>query len=269
MKSLGDGKASSKIVDSLSWKFHQFSCDVESKWKIIQSKRSTRQFACPICRFEGRFVTDRTLWAQRYAALCPLCRSPERHRLQILAMEELRKSLDFTMLSALHIAPEFALSPILRSWFGDYTTADINPVGVDLVVDLNAIDLPDNSYDVVYASHVLQYIPADNIALKEIARILKPGGFAVLPVPLVGQMTIEYPGPVVSEYGHVRAPGYDYFERYSTHFSSVTTYSSGDFDEKFQLYIYEDRSRYPSKACPYRIASQGARHRDVVPIAFV
>jgi predicted SAM-dependent methyltransferase len=184
-------------------------------------------------------------------------------------MQEIAKSCDFSELSLLHIAPEVALGEILRSWFGTYTTADINQDGVDLVVDLTAADVPDQTYDVVYASHVLEHIPTDTMALKEIARILKPGGFAILPVPLVGKVTIEYPGPVGTEFGHVRAPGYDYYERYRAHFSLVKTFSSEDFDERFQPYVYEDRSRYPTRACPYRIPSQGARHLDVVPIAYV
>lgn len=201
--------------------------------------------------------------------MCPKCKSAERHRLQFLTMQELNKSTNFSGLSLLHIAPEMALGEILRSWFGTYTTADINSAGVDFAVDLTAADLPDESYDVVYASHVLEHISADYLALKEIVRILKPGGFAVLPVPLVGEVTIEYPAPVVTESGHVRAPGYDYYERYQEFFSNVKTFSSEDFDERYQLYVYEDRSRYPTMACPYRVPSQGARHRDVVPVAYV
>ena len=89
--------------------------------------------------------------------------------------------------------------------------------------------------------------------------MLKPGGFAVLPVPLVGDRTIEYPGPVATEFGHVRAPGYDYYERYKSHFSTISTFSSEDFDEQYQVFVYEDRSRYPTKSCPYRIlVSRGA-----------
>lgn len=266
------GTLSSQIdggLGFLSWQFHQVSNKIESKWRLIQAKGATKQFTCPICLFEGRFVTDRTPFAQRYAALCPQCQSAERHRLQFLAMQEMRKSNDFAKLSLLHIAPEKALGPLFRSWFGTYTTADINPDGVDLVVDLTEADLPDRSFDVVYASHVLEEIPADHAALKEIARILKPGGFAVLPVPLVGEVTVEYPAPVATEYGFIRAPGYDYYERYLTYFSSVTTFSSEDFDERYQPYVYEDRSRYPTKASPYRVSSRGARHRDVVPFAFV
>ena len=65
------------------------------------------------------------------------------------------------------MAPEHALSQILRPWFKTYTTADINPEGVDMVVDLtSAGNIPDASYDVIYASHVLEHIAADELALE-------------------------------------------------------------------------------------------------------
>jgi predicted SAM-dependent methyltransferase len=266
---LRDGVARSKFLGSLSWKFQQISNRVESKWRLIEARGPTKQFTFPICSFEGRFVSDRAFTGQRYAAMCPKCGSAERHRLQYLAVRELKKSHNFSELSLLHIAPEEALGSILRTWFGKYTTADISSQGVDLVIDLTSADLPDASYDVVYASHVLEHITEDTTAIKEIARILRPGGFAVLPVPLVGDVTIEYPAPVATEFGHVRAPGYDYYERYSEQFSHVKTFSSEDFDECYQVYVYEDRSRYPTVACPYRIPSKGARHKDVVPVAYV
>ena len=249
---------------------NQISTEIESKWRMVQSKGATTQFTCPVCSFQGRFVSDRAPTGWRYAAMCPQCRSMERHRLQVLAMREIQSSTDLSALSILHMAPERALSQVLRPWFKTYTTADINPEGVDMVVDLtSAGNIPDESYDVIYASHVLEHIAADELALSEIARMLKPGGFAVLPVPLVGERTIEYPCPVATEFGHVRAPGYDYYERYKSHFSTISTFSSEDFDERYQVFVYEDRSRYPTKSCPYRVPSHGAAHRDVVPIAYV
>jgi SAM-dependent methyltransferase len=270
---LGTGKGTADVSQLSEIAFYwanQISFELESKWRLIQAKGATTQFACPVCSFQGRFVSDRAQTGWRYAAMCPRCRSMERHRLQILTMNEIRKSTDLSGLSLLHLAPEPALSQILRPWFARYTTGDIDPQGVDIKIDLTrAGNIPDDSYDVIYASHVLEHIVEDELALSEIVRMLKPGGFAVLPVPLVGETTIEYPGPIATEFGHVRAPGYDYYDRYKSYFSTVTTYSSEDFDERYQVYIYEDRSRYPTRSCPYRIASAGARHRDVVPVAYL
>jgi hypothetical protein len=162
-----------------------------------------------------------------------------------------------------------ALGAILRSSFGTYTTPDVNGVGVDVMVNLIAAHLPDASYDVVYDWHILERIPADNLALMEIVRILKIGGPAILPAPMVGEVSTKHPAPVTTESGHVRARRYDYYERHKAYFSTVGVFSSEDYDERYQLYVHEDRGRYPTITCPYRVPSQGARHNDVVPIAYV
>jgi ubiquinone/menaquinone biosynthesis C-methylase UbiE len=89
--------------------------------------------------------------------------------------------------------------------------------------------LKDNSFDCVYASHVLEHIKEDDRALSEIKRVLTPSGIAVLPVPIVSATTIEY--PKAYEFGHVRSLGDDYFEKYEKFFTKVKTFSSNDFLE--------------------------------------
>ncbi len=48
----------------------------------------------------------------------------------------------------------------------------------------------------VIANHILEHIPEDTTAMKEIFRVLKPGGIAVLQVPYssINRVTIETPG---------------------------------------------------------------------------
>jgi len=60
----------------------------------------------------------------------------------------------------------------------------------------------------------------------EIRRILKPNGFAILPVPIITDYTVEYPEPNPAEYGHVKSTGLDYFEKYKKYFLVVKIYSS-------------------------------------------
>ncbi|WP_436792997.1 class I SAM-dependent methyltransferase [Actinospongicola halichondriae] len=60
----------------------------------------------------------------------------------------------------------------------------------DVRIDLQAIDLPDNSLDVLLTSHVLEHVPDTCTALSEIHRVLAPGGVAVIQVPLVEPRTI-------------------------------------------------------------------------------
>jgi ubiquinone/menaquinone biosynthesis C-methylase UbiE len=134
---------------------------------------------------------------------------------------------------------------------------------------LKNLPFSDSTYDLVFASHVLEHIPNDKKAIQEIRRILKPDGIAILPVPLVAESTIEYPEPNPHETYHVRAPGVDYFDRYTLYFSRIEKYTSDSLPEKYQLFIYEDRSRWPTVQCPLRPAMEGDRHIDIVPVCYV
>ena len=51
------------------------------------------------------------------------------------------------------------------------------------VGDATAMPFPDAAFDRVIAAEVLEHIPADEAAMREIARVLRPGGTAVVSVP--------------------------------------------------------------------------------------
>lgn len=169
----------------------------------------------------------------------------------------------------LHFAPEPFFSAQFRTAFGRYETADIAMPGVDHHVDLQSLPFESASFDIVYASHVLEHVPDDLRAIAEIRRILSPGGVAILPVPIVNPATVEYPSPNQHESLHVRAPGPDYFERFVTQFSRVDTYDSDQFPEVHQTYLYVDRTMYPTVQSPHRSGMPGRRHADVVPVCWV
>ena len=52
-----------------------------------------------------------------------------------------------------------------------------------LLADAAAMPFPDGSFDRVIAAEVLEHIPADQAAMNEIARVLRPGGVAAVTVP--------------------------------------------------------------------------------------
>jgi ubiquinone/menaquinone biosynthesis C-methylase UbiE len=168
----------------------------------------------------------------------------------------------------LHFAPETFFREFFSKRFGEYETADLVMKDVDHHVDLQGLPFEDQTYDFVFASHVLEHIPDDRKAISEIRRILKPNGIAVLPVPLVAEKTIEYPEPNPHEAYHVRAPGLDYFDRYDCHFSRVERFSSDSLPDKYQLFVFEDRSQWPTNECPLRPAMQGEKHIDIVPVCY-
>jgi ubiquinone/menaquinone biosynthesis C-methylase UbiE len=54
---------------------------------------------------------------------------------------------------------------------------------IDLVSDITAIPAPDASFDAILCSEVLEHVPEPTHALDEFARLLKPGGVAILTAP--------------------------------------------------------------------------------------
>jgi SAM-dependent methyltransferase len=230
--------------------------------------RGKEQFQCPICNYEGPFRDMSSFAGVRKHAKCPQCGALERHRLQYLVLMDLFERMDCSKMRMLHFAPESFFKSMFQNRFGKYETADLVMKDVDYNVDIQNLPFEDNIYDFVFASHVLEHIPNDGKALQEIRRILKPNGVAILPVPVVCEKTIEYPEANPSEAYHMRAPGLDYFERYGAHFGKVDVRTSNLLPEKHQPFIYEDRSVWPTEACPLRPPMSGKKHADFVPVCY-
>lgn len=231
------------------------------------TNRRKQRFTCPICGYHGPFADMHPETGLRAHAECPQCGARERHRLQYLVLERLAETLDFSAMSMIHFAPEPFFETYFRKRFGTYESADLTMRAVDHRVDLTRLPFPDGTYDFVFASHVLEHIRDDAQVLSEISRVLKPGGVAVLPVPIVGEETVEYPEPNPHESHHVRAPGEDYYDRYAPYFERVERFDSHGFPAECQVFVYEDRSRWP-KTVPLRLTSAGERHVDIVPVCF-
>lgn len=238
-----------------------------TSYKLTHLSKPT--FLCPICGYRGPFRDVIAETGLRQHAKCPACGALERHRLQFLVMRDLASKETFKGMACLHFAPETFFRPFFKEWFGTYNTADLLERDVDHNADLTKLPFPDKSFDCVYASHVLEHIREDRKALSEIRRVLKPGGLAILPVPFVGDVTIEYPEPNPHEAGHVRAPGFDYVERYRDYFDSVEKFDSRDYLSEYQLYIFEDRSGWPTRTMPLRRPMSGDKHLDLVPVCRV
>lgn len=132
---------------------------------------------------------------------CPVCFSNGRIRLlcEYLVREIKIDSLT-SRIGVLHIAPEPDILYKLRSKPIDYVAVDISPqkysdVGGVTYCDVTAIDYPNERFDLIICSHVLEHIPDDRLAMKELFRVLKPGGTAILQVPISASLgrTIEDP----------------------------------------------------------------------------
>jgi SAM-dependent methyltransferase len=136
---------------------------------------------CPCCgRGFRAFAPD---W-NRANAICPGCGAHERHRALAIYLRE-RTELGRRALRLLHFAPEHALDQVLEPMPGlDRVTADLEPGTADLEIDITQIALGDASFDVILCSHVLEHVEDDGAAMAELHRVLAPGGFALVLVPL-------------------------------------------------------------------------------------
>ena len=174
---------------------------------------------CPVCGKHFRKFLPYGYGVAMDNRLCPNCLSLERHRLLWLYLKE---KTDFfsAPLKVLHFAPE---QPFLKRFRAlknlDYITADLCSPIADLQLDVTDIQQPDNTFDVVICNHVLEHVNNANKAFAEIKRILKPGGWAILLVPINPDVdTFEDPSVtdpkererLFGQYDHVRQFGRDY-----------------------------------------------------------
>ena len=136
---------------------------------------------CPVCGHG--FDAFAPAW-NRPAALCWRCGSHERHRAQWLLLPPLLRGRR----ALLHFAPEYCLRRVLRAAARRegfrYDTADLDPAGVDMQLDITRMPLPDAAYDAVICSHVLEHVGDDDAAMRELRRITAPGGWCLVMVPL-------------------------------------------------------------------------------------
>src|SRR5262249_2807551 len=72
-----------------------------------------------------------------------------------------------------------------------------------MVMDARRMDFPDDSFDLVYSFHALEHIPGPELALAEMARVLRPGKTYLVGTPNRHRM-IGYLGSVASLGNKVR-----------------------------------------------------------------
>ncbi len=157
---------------------------------------------------------------------CPFCRSHDRERHLILYFENLGFWHEMTDRDILHIAPEKELSRRIRDCQpGRYVLGDLIPARAGVVrIDVTAIPFAADSFDWILCNHVLEHVPDDAQALRELFRVLKPGGRAILQTPFASLLksTLEAPLEIKTDaqrlafYGqedHLRLYGRDLFDR--------------------------------------------------------
>jgi SAM-dependent methyltransferase len=184
---------------------------------------------CPCCgsRF-GRWMPG---VGHRTTRVCPRCGAQERHRALWLYMRE-RTDLFSRNISILHWAPEYALQRSLSELPNAfYVSADLE--GDEAMQHMDNTDVPfkDEAFDLIICVHVLEHVPDDRRAMRELARVLRPGGSAMILVPIVlEQPTLEDPAISTPEQrkhhywqaDHVRLYGGDFRDRLAEEGFDVT-----------------------------------------------
>jgi len=151
---------------------------------------------CVICGAKGKFLAEIHFPdIFTYDALCPKCGSLPRHRLLRLALD--RENLVGPESRVLHFAPETSVRGSIEPRVAVYKTSDIIPEGVDFALNIEKIDQPDASWDVVVCSHVLEHVDHRK-ALRELHRILAPGGKLLALFPIVEAWTHDYENPAIT-----------------------------------------------------------------------
>ncbi len=176
---------------------------------------------CPVCETPSRKFEAFGL-VPREDARCVHCGALERHRLVWLFLWRKTDLFDGRPKRMLHVAAEPFFASRLRAWLGPgYVTADLNDPRAMVRLDVTEMPFADDTFDVVYCSHVLEHVPDDRRAMREFHRVLRKDGWAVIQVPLTADRTFEDPAVqdpderrrLFGQEDHVRRYGPDFVER--------------------------------------------------------
>lgn len=139
---------------------------------------------CNICRWEGTAFGG---VAHCESATCPRCGSIARDRFLFRCLQA-RTDLHRHRLRLLETSPRLGAPyrSAMARWF-DYLCSDYDERAHSGMIrlDLQQIDLPDTSLDVILTPHVLEHVPDTGRALAELRRVLALGGRMYLQVPVL------------------------------------------------------------------------------------
>ena len=148
------------------------------------------RYFCPCCgRHLSQFVDfkykgkryNKTMYETTYCqVICPCCQSLPRQRMVAQYLSEHVEQVRGVKILI------FAPSNSETIWFRRnniaYTSADLFEYA-DLRLDIQNMELEDESYDIVLCNHVLEHVLDYDRALKELHRIIRKNGFLQIAVP--------------------------------------------------------------------------------------
>jgi len=217
------------------------------KKKNIRKEKTITPFICPVCnnniemferlpdyyfelwnkyQYVHSIFCSETLNFIHYS--CPICGTSDRNRLYALFLKNKFKSWENTQktYTFLDIAPDKTLGDWIKTHkFLDYRSMDLYMEEADDKADITDMNIyKENQFDGILCSHVLEHIKNDKKAMSEIYRILKPGGFGIIMVPIV--LNIDH--DIESEEYYTEDLRWKYFGQYD----HVRCYSKQGFTVK-------------------------------------
>lgn len=186
---------------------------------ILSVVYAGNRYWCPICgRGSRRWVS-----LGFPNLLCPHCSAFDRQRLLLLYLERVIE-IGRRPQTLLHFAPEASLMKQLNGVPNlDYIGGDLDPPRGARKLDITNIELESQSVDVVLCSHVLEHVPDDASAMRELRRVVRPGGSALIMGPVEYDRPHTYEDPSITsprarlaafgQSDHVRVYGADFEQR--------------------------------------------------------
>jgi SAM-dependent methyltransferase len=165
--------------------------------------------------------------------------------------------LNKAQLRIMHSAPEPQIQRHLAGFNNlKYTSVDIDSPLADTRVDLTALPMADDSFDVLICNHVLEHIPDDRKAMSELHRVLRPGGWSIISVPIDVKRESTYEdASVVTEEDRLREFGQaDHVRIYGRDFSTRLKDSGFDVEEL----------RFIDRFSSEEVQRYGLSHEDVI-----
>lgn len=198
------------------------------------------KFICPFCNFKAKSLAPIGLVNDiltkfeiigaglRYAG-CHICNSTDRERLIYIFLTKKLNIFQNKNLRILHVAPERKIKDILNAQhFAHYICGDKYAPGYvydpDVInLDITRINFDDNFFDLIICNHVLEHVCDDGLAMREIGRVLKTDGLAILQVPISHKLEVTYEDININtpelklihfgQHDHLRIYGNDYIHK--------------------------------------------------------
>ncbi|MFD1553207.1 SAM-dependent methyltransferase [Putridiphycobacter roseus] len=217
---------------------------------------------CPVCEHKFRkFLSYGSDVAHRDNVLCPYDLTLERHRVMWLYLKQKTDFFTKPDLKVMHIAPEQCFHGKFKKQKNlDYVTGDLLSPIADLHFDLHDIPLEDNQYEVIFCNHVMEHVKDDLQCMKELYRIMKPGGWGIMQVPIDTSRTTTYEDWSITtpeerekhfwQYDHVRLYGLNYPDRLREAGFNVEVV---DFSKELPTEVFE-RYRIPKSEVLYIVS---------------